>query len=245
MKHKKFAFTMSEVLITLGVIGVVAAMTLSPLIENYQKTVWVKQLQKNYSTINQAFKMMLADDGVEFLSHTKTFNSMTGSECRHSTNINNCRDFYDNLEKYIKISSIGNINYKYTFLPKNTKTYTWNQKAITLANGAIMYDYYFGKNPSVKANITMKGKMGFFYIDINGKKKPNKVGRDAWRFVIDNSGIIYPDGSEAVSEQETGNSTKEGYYWKTSTNPWYSCNSSSSYGQGCTARVLEEGKMNY
>ena len=60
MKHKKFAFTMAEVLITLGVIGVVAAMTLPPLIENYQKTVWVKQLQKNYSKILIELKQILA-----------------------------------------------------------------------------------------------------------------------------------------------------------------------------------------
>ncbi len=41
--HKKVAFTLAEVLITLGIIGVVAAVTLPTLVANYQKTVWVNK----------------------------------------------------------------------------------------------------------------------------------------------------------------------------------------------------------
>ncbi len=44
----KKAFTLAEVLITLGVIGVVAAMTMPSLVANYQKKVWVNQLKKLY-----------------------------------------------------------------------------------------------------------------------------------------------------------------------------------------------------
>lgn len=57
------AFTLAEVLITLGVIGVVAAMTMPSLVANYQKKVWVNQLKKTVSVMNQAFQKMLADDG--------------------------------------------------------------------------------------------------------------------------------------------------------------------------------------
>ena len=61
---KKFGFTLAEVLITLGVIGVVAAITLPILTKNYQKHVWVNQLKANYSIINQGFAKIMADDGV-------------------------------------------------------------------------------------------------------------------------------------------------------------------------------------
>ena len=54
---KNTAFTLAEVLITLGIIGVVAAMTLPTLINNYNKAVAVAKLQKAYSAMNQAFKM--------------------------------------------------------------------------------------------------------------------------------------------------------------------------------------------
>lgn len=58
-KHKKSfnAFTLAEVLITLGVIGVVAAMTMPTLIQNYKKHVVETRLAKFYTTINQAIQM--------------------------------------------------------------------------------------------------------------------------------------------------------------------------------------------
>ena len=53
----KKAFTLAEVLITLGVIGVVAAMTLPSLIQKHNEKVIVTQLKKVYSTFSQAYKM--------------------------------------------------------------------------------------------------------------------------------------------------------------------------------------------
>ena len=53
----KKGFTLAEVLITLGVIGVVAAMTLPTLIQNYKKHIVETRLAKFYTTINQAIQM--------------------------------------------------------------------------------------------------------------------------------------------------------------------------------------------
>ena len=55
---RKVAFTLAEVLITLGIIGVVAAMTLPALITNYKEKQTVSQLKKVYSTLSQAWLMM-------------------------------------------------------------------------------------------------------------------------------------------------------------------------------------------
>lgn len=51
----KNAFTLAEILITLGIIGVVATITMPALIANYQKAVIKNQFKKTYSAINQAF----------------------------------------------------------------------------------------------------------------------------------------------------------------------------------------------
>ncbi len=59
----KFGFTLAEVLITLGIIGVVAAMTIPMLIENYQKKSTVVRLQKAISVLNQAYKLSFDDVG--------------------------------------------------------------------------------------------------------------------------------------------------------------------------------------
>ena len=49
---KRAAFTLAEVLITLGIIGVVAAMTIGVLVQNYQKQVVLNKLKQSYSQIN-------------------------------------------------------------------------------------------------------------------------------------------------------------------------------------------------
>ncbi|MDR1168495.1 MAG: type II secretion system GspH family protein [Heliobacteriaceae bacterium] len=59
----KKGFTLAEVLITLGIIGVVAALTMPALISNHRKTVVVTRLQKFYSIINQAVKLSEAENG--------------------------------------------------------------------------------------------------------------------------------------------------------------------------------------
>lgn len=52
--NKKFAFTLSEVLITLVIIGVVAAITVPVLFANYQEKAIKSSLKKNYSALTQA-----------------------------------------------------------------------------------------------------------------------------------------------------------------------------------------------
>ena len=61
--HKRTAFTLAEVLITLGIIGIVASLTLPNIIYNYQKHVVETRLQKFYSTINQAVRLTEQDYG--------------------------------------------------------------------------------------------------------------------------------------------------------------------------------------
>lgn len=59
----KFGFTLAEVLITLSVIGVVAALTIPPLVQSYKKHVVETRLKKFYSVINQAITLAELDYG--------------------------------------------------------------------------------------------------------------------------------------------------------------------------------------
>ena len=59
----KFGFTLAEVLITLGIIGVVAALTLPSLVTNYQKQVTVNKLKKDINEIVEN----LDDDKIRYL----------------------------------------------------------------------------------------------------------------------------------------------------------------------------------
>lgn len=60
---EKFAFTLAEVLITLGVIGVVAAITIPGLITSYNKKITETRLAKFYSVFNQAIRLSAAENG--------------------------------------------------------------------------------------------------------------------------------------------------------------------------------------
>src|SRR5574344_629312 len=59
---KHIAFTLAEVLITLAIIGVVAALTIPTLIKNYQQKQYETQLKKTYSTLSQAFQSAAANN---------------------------------------------------------------------------------------------------------------------------------------------------------------------------------------
>ena len=91
--QKKVAFTLAEVLITLGIIGIVAAMTMPALIQKHRRSVTETALKKFYSTMNQAVNLSVAENG-----ETKywTFGGDNSNE--------SIEDFYKRyLKKYLKI----------------------------------------------------------------------------------------------------------------------------------------------
>jgi len=60
---RRVAFTLAEVLITLAVIGIVAALTIPALISKHNKTVVVQKLKKASSVLQQAYNLSIADYG--------------------------------------------------------------------------------------------------------------------------------------------------------------------------------------
>ncbi len=56
-------FTLAETLITLGIIGIVAALTLPNIVSNYQKKVTLTRLKTAYSLINQAYNVAVSQYG--------------------------------------------------------------------------------------------------------------------------------------------------------------------------------------
>ena len=79
----KKAFTLAEVLITLGIIGVVAAMTLPSLINNIQSKQLEAGLKKQYSIISQVFDYMYVNDmctTTDCLTGTDIYNNFGKTE---------------------------------------------------------------------------------------------------------------------------------------------------------------------
>lgn len=58
------AFTLAEVLITLGITGIVASLTLPLLISSHNKSVTETRLSKEYNVFSNAIKLSEIDNGV-------------------------------------------------------------------------------------------------------------------------------------------------------------------------------------
>lgn len=163
---KKFGFTLAEVLITLGIIGVVAAMTIPSLMTTFQKRETVSKLKSTYSIISQAIKLSENDNG-----ELETWDYTLDSEQWVSTYLKN----------YMKMSP-AYVDNNWTFL-NGSKVNNWSNAKYALMNGVFIIFYvnsYSGAGNFVKQGVWM-------YVDLNGNKKPNRMGHDI--FVMS----IYPN----------------------------------------------------
>lgn len=241
--RKAKAFTLAEVLITLGVIGVVAAMTLPTLIHNYQKKVWVNQLKKSYSTLEQGFQKMMADEGVDRLSDV-SFISNLETDCMYGNNSDECKPFNEGLKRYFK-GDWGKFTQKVCNLNnKNECDYNPEDIYLSMPDGAqVGFNYvptFNSKCQNIKANGGhMCNAVGWLFIDINGPKGPNVYGRDNFAFYISENGKLYGYGSkDAHLFGSSGNIS--GYAIGKN------CTDKNEYGHACTGYIIENGwKMDY
>ncbi len=92
MKRNYTGFTLAEVLITLGIIGIVASMTLPSLVGKYKKSEMETRLKKTYTVLSQALLMSIAKDGQLSLESFK--------DADHDS-VKNWYQYY--LKPYIKV----------------------------------------------------------------------------------------------------------------------------------------------
>lgn len=251
-KSKQYiAFTLAEVLIVLAIIGVIAALVIPPLVENYQKTQYVVGLKKAYTELSQAFKLYMADEGVTDLSQTPLYSGDW-----------NYPELKKVLYKYFKVTkycyygteckiteayldtSLGNVGDEFT---SYSSIYTADGMVFNFAlkegQTSCKPDY---SNPS-----NMKGYCMLVEVDINGSNPPNIKGRDYFEGLI-----IAPDGNVYPY-----NAREFGQYWQYMTtgsidgwegHNWGACGTRGSSnikglsGGNCSARIRDEGwQMNY
>ncbi|MBO5435745.1 type II secretion system protein, partial [bacterium] len=105
------AFTLAEVLVTLGIIGVVAAMTLPMLAENYQRIIVQTRLKKFYTTFNQAILRSVEINGPSdswfYLVSDK--NDSNGNKIHQVDTIASNFDYY--LRPYLNVIQTQKIIY--------------------------------------------------------------------------------------------------------------------------------------
>ena len=104
---KIFAFTLAETLITIGIIGIVSALTIPTLIQEYKKVETSSRLKKFYSIMQQAIIMSEIDNGdsKEWIK-AETQKDENGDTDYDAQNEVSKTFFMNYLAKYIKYSDI-------------------------------------------------------------------------------------------------------------------------------------------
>ena len=200
---EKFAFTLAEVLITLGIIGIVSAMTIPTLINNYQKKVTVAKLQKVHAVLNQIARMAVVDNSI------KAFTS--GQEVSEEKT----KEFFDTFWfQYLKSPRVSEgavlpykIIYPYKYL-NDTKvdvaiytTYTAGRVFFTTSDGmsylittSTTQNFYDEAGNVIETKFYYNSTVNV-YVDLNGTSGPNTIGKDVFRLVVDfDKGSTYPLG---------------------------------------------------
>ena len=181
----KKGFTLTEVLITLGIIGVVAVLTLPNILKNHQKKVLVTQLHRTYNTIVNAMPSYMDEVHATSLYDTDAFNA------------NKNRDDVTSLVNFIKNNF------------KTSKICTANTTGGTAACKGSAYKNLDGGDSGMlgsdgdyactilKTGATIcfdlqwdKDDFPTVDIDVNGPQGPNIWGRDAYRLEFNNSGYL-------------------------------------------------------
>lgn len=219
MKYK-LAFTLAEILITLGIIGAVVAMTIPALMNNVKNTEAISKLKKTYSILSQA-TLYVSNDNGDYINWNITDVTQAGAD-----------DFYNLYKPYLKIiKDCGSSNGCWSQTKNLSGVNIGNSTGIgsprhvfTLNDGTnISIDIFttpttaiFGVSSNFNYNAAV------FYVDVNGNKNPNILGRDVFVLVLNQKGL-YPAGKDDKS---------------------LDCNTSSA-GYSCASKVLDEGTINY
>lgn len=237
LSDKRLAFTLAEVLITLGIIGVVAALTIPTLINNIQDKAYITAWKKEYSTLNQAFALVLQDYG----GTVKGYPSNNGSFSR------------DAFAKYLAVSkscdTVGSIVGECWFD-------TYSNPTLKLLGGGVVLNWGpagdFGLTLSDGAFIRFRddridcdlGAGGWgngshnvcseIWVDTNGQKQPNTVGKDVF--------LIYMAENKLIPAGAMGTVADPSLTCTTAKNPSDSTarpdNTTLNTGYGCAAAYL-------
>ncbi len=176
-----YAFTLAEVLITLGIIGVVAALTMPSLIQNHREKVTVTRLKKVYSILSQAY-MSASSENIDITEW--------GLGERYSQE--GAEAIAENLKPYLKISKDCAFE-KGCFPPDVCYRYL-NETCwyiIDVSNRA----YKLILSDGTLIAIESTGTSGKVFVDINGFGGPNQDGKDIFSFRLEKNRVI-PYGAQ-------------------------------------------------
>ena len=188
--RRKIAFTLAEVLITLGIIGVVASLTMPTLIRNKQDQELIVRTKKVWSDINNAILLSQQDYGV-IGDNSILFNATDSDD----TIIQNLAKYFNGAKVCLSTQNECK-QYKYDVKYATKVVSKQNNTAAVLSPG-LFYSKIILSNGAILSLVSnrsgCKPKAYINYIspvcanaafDVNGTKAPNQFGRDVYYFWV-------------------------------------------------------------
>ncbi len=182
---KKYAFTLAEIMITIGIIGVVAAITIPLLMQNSNSKKFTTQFKKSLSTLNQAAIGAQAQYDLDYSLLTQINDDAT---CKSNTlaggQYNFCGLFNNTLAGQTYLGKYGNVKGANLFSPYSANVTSFsieNFLFFSFADGAIVAFNPNAKGCGIgvgqtltteKLTSSLANCIGF--IDVNGPTPPNK-----------------------------------------------------------------------
>lgn len=217
-----FAFTLAEVLIIIGIIGIVANLTIPTLLQGLQYKTYSTMLKKAYSTLESAIRSAVSDGGLDgtwansgtFAQSVKPYLNIL-TDCGYNTGMN-CfaKDvMYKELDNSDDFQFDNNPwDYKFRLADGTAYAIHVNNATCTGVSGT---------------TLALQNVCGYIVVDTNGDKPPNKDGLDAFLFRLTKYGLI-PFGSAGETAR-----------------PVTGCRRDQPNGENCTAWVIYQENMDY
>ncbi len=173
---------MAEVLITLGIIGIIVAMTLPSLIGKYQFKVFEVGLKKQYSLLQNAINLAVNDEGIQ-----SCYTYFPEGSISYSAKTQDCDLLLNFLVSLLKLKPYNDdIKAKYAkrdiVRAQDGKSINWNCDYDSAVSNANVY----GANDGTIFMFYLKNVPAFVLIDVNGEQKPNKWGYDVFAMILSN-----------------------------------------------------------
>jgi prepilin-type cleavage/methylation N-terminal domain protein len=192
----KKGFTLAEVLITLGIIGVIAALTMPAVVANYKKQQALQQLKKVYSVLSQAFNHAVADYG-----DSSEWDTITPD---------NAQSYFDTYWKPYLKAPVRCYSYKECMYDKLTPFWGTNRQNDSycihpdsgmVANSRVMLHLNDGTFVMIITSSGYGNDDRRILVDLNGAKLPNRFGNDVFFFLRVNGKGIVPYGHDKTAQE--------------------------------------------
>ena len=203
MKFK--AFTLAEILVTIGIIGFVSAMTIPSLISNAKDTRFRTQFLKTYTVIQQAIKRMEADDiAIESKLYNRRANPFYRTLLSYLTNSTDCGDCLSFRKNPLPIGCFDFDKNSYrTFNGTKILDKRYFDDGQILMPGGSLVIVEQPLYPGAE-----KDQRTYVFVDVNGTKPPNRLGHDLFVLQFTDNGLL-PMGQNGTDYAEASGSTNK------------------------------------